>query len=192
MTAESMLQPSPSFLDVSRSFADECGTSVAWHRARRCHCGRRSVPRPCRTGLVSSPAHAGCSSGHRRCGSNRSRPRMRSSSTRPGSQGRGTSSARSHAGAEDVSLVAPGASDRAVAIGADVQMPGVVIARHRSTDGALPTLTRPSALRARQRLRLCHFWIVPSRYGDREASGELPRPGGPAVCPGEFSSSAPR
>jgi hypothetical protein len=66
----------------------------------------------------------------------------------------------SHAGAEDVGLVAPGAPDRAVAIGADVQMPGVVLARHRSTDGALPSVTWPSTLRAHQRLRLCHRWIT--------------------------------
>lgn len=33
-----------------------------------------------------------------------------------------------HAGAEDVGLVAPAASDRAEAIGADVEMLGVVLA----------------------------------------------------------------
>jgi hypothetical protein len=66
----------------------------------------------------------------------------------------------SHAGAEDVGLVAPGAPDRAVAIGADVQMPSVVLARHRATDGALPSVTRPSTLCAHQRLRLCHRWIT--------------------------------
>jgi hypothetical protein len=66
----------------------------------------------------------------------------------------------SHAGAEDVGLVAPGAPDRAVTIGADVQMPGVVLARHRSTDGTLPAVTWPSTLCAHQRLRLCHRWIT--------------------------------
>jgi hypothetical protein len=66
----------------------------------------------------------------------------------------------SHAGAEDVGLVAPGAPDRAVAIGADVEMPGVVLARHRSTDGALPAVTRASTPRAHQRLRLCHRRIT--------------------------------
>ena len=39
-------------------------------------------------------------------------------------------------------------------------MPDVVLARHRSTDGALPAVTRPSTLRAHQRLRLCHGWIT--------------------------------
>jgi hypothetical protein len=87
----------------------------------------------------------------------------------------------SHTGAEDVGLVARGAPDRAVTIGADVQMPGVVLARHRATDGALPAVTLASALRAHQRLRLCHRWITPSGSRDRRhAAGPSTRNPPPA------------
>ena len=144
----------------------KCGTNGPGIAHERCHRRRRPVPRSWGAGWFPSPARrdprvdiAGAPA--------RSRPRMRPGSTRSGSQGRGASSAPSHAGAEDVGLVAPGAQDRAVTIGADVEMPGVMLARHRATDGTLPAVTRASTLRAHQRLRLCHRRITPSGSRDR-------------------------
>jgi hypothetical protein len=60
-------------------------------------------------------------------------------------------------------------------------MPGVVLARQRSTDGTLPSVTWPSTLCAHQRLRLCHRWITLLGFQDRHAGGE-PRRREPAAC----------
>ena len=50
--------------------------------------------------------------------------------------------------AVNIRLLASGASQCAVAIGADVKVSGVVLTRHRSADRALPAIRYPSALRA--------------------------------------------
>lgn len=62
--------------------------------------------------------------------------------------------------AVNICLLAPGASQRAVAIGADVEVPGVVLVRHRSADRTLPAIRHPSAPRAQQALRLSHLTLL--------------------------------
>jgi hypothetical protein len=70
-----------------------------------------------------------------------------------------------HTGAVDIRLLAPGAPQRAVAIGADVEMPSIMFARDRPADRAFPAVRQLSALRALQMLRLphvhsCHLYFA--------------------------------
>jgi hypothetical protein len=55
-----------------------------------------------------------------------------------------------HAGAVDVGLAAAGTPQRAVAVRANVQMPGVVLARDRPADRALPAVGGLAAPGAQQ------------------------------------------
>jgi len=70
-----------------------------------------------------------------------------------------------HTGAVDIRLLAPGAPQRAVAIGANVKMPRIMFARDRPADRAFPAVRQLSALRALQMLRLphvhsCHLYFA--------------------------------
>jgi hypothetical protein len=60
------------------------------------------------------------------------------------------SQGRLHAGAVDVGLAAAGAPQGAVAVGADMQMPGIVVAGDRPADGAPPADGGLAALGAQQ------------------------------------------
>ena len=62
--------------------------------------------------------------------------------------------------AVNIRLLASGASQRAIVIGADVKVSGVVLTRHGSADRTLPAIRHPSAPRAQQALRLSHLTLL--------------------------------
>jgi hypothetical protein len=65
-----------------------------------------------------------------------------------------------HTRAVDIRLLAPGAPQRAVAIGAHMEMSDVMLVRNRPADRALPAVRQSSALRAQQALRCPHLTLL--------------------------------
>src|SRR5215217_1043300 len=68
---------------------------------------------------------------------------------------------RLHTGAVDVGLAAAGASQGAVAVGADVQVVGVVFVGDRSADGAFPAVGGLATLGAQHGCWCLHPSVLP-------------------------------